>query len=248
MSRLLICLVALTLLACAAPAAAQTRAEKQEAKQHFENGSKLYADGRWEKALVEFRKGDALFPNPLFRYNMALCLWRLDHLDEAIEQARLARDELSGGDDAKAAALNAARLAAFERIASARQHAIPEVPIVAETTPIPKPEKHSSPLTWIGGGLAVVGVGVLGGWGYLEVSLGDTIDRYETAAANGDSATYTTLRGQIADRQQIAKVLLFSGAGAAALGGALLLVGLTSSDHEVSLYATPSGVTAAVRF
>ena len=255
MRRLTATILLLATVAWSATAAAQTADEKARAKKHFDDGSKLYADEQYNAALVEFQEGNGLFPHPMFRYNIALCHWRLNELDDAIDQAGLAHEDLVKIGDPDATTLNLSRLTAFRRIKSAVQTADEtraQALLLAEDVVVEDSDGGSGggwALTGIGGGLTLVGVGLLAGWGVFEISLGETIADYEAAAADGNEAEWTRLRSLLESRQATSKVLLFSGAATTAVGGALLLWGiLSSSDSEVAIIPTTSGVQAFVRF
>ena len=72
------------LLALPATAFAQAR-DKRAASAHFQKASGLYAAGRYEDALEEFKAGYEAFPLPGFLVNIGQCYRKLDRLDEATE-------------------------------------------------------------------------------------------------------------------------------------------------------------------
>lgn len=253
MSRpLTVCLI-LSLLAWSSPAVAQSKAEKKKAQEHFKSGSKLYEDGDFQEALAEFQRGHTVIPNPIFRYNIALCYWRMDRYPEAIKESAKADEELTALGEPQAATLNLSRLVSFRLTMKAREVAeappivVEAQPDIVVAQPVVEDDSSLSPVTWTGLILTVAGAGALVGWGILETSLSGTIEDYEAAAAAGDQGAHVSLRQQIEDKQLTAKILLFTGAGATAIGGGLLVWGLTSGG-EVALTPMGAGVRAVVSF
>ena len=84
-------------------------------------------------------------------------------------------------------------------------------------------------------GAATVGGGLLLGAMGVELSLHPKWDAFHAAADAGDAALYDSLKGEIEDRQQLGRVLLYSGAGLAAVGATLIVVDLiTPGDSATS--------------
>jgi len=63
-------MAAVLTMAGAATARAEDSATEQ-ARQHYQNGTKSYDLGHWDKAIVEFEKAYELRPDPSFLYNLA---------------------------------------------------------------------------------------------------------------------------------------------------------------------------------
>jgi tetratricopeptide (TPR) repeat protein len=82
------CRTAVILLVAAARLAfAQDRLpdpDEEIARRRFEQGTALYAEGRYADAAVEFTRGGEVKPSPAFDYNIARCFDRLERWDEAI--------------------------------------------------------------------------------------------------------------------------------------------------------------------
>jgi hypothetical protein len=53
------------------PAAAQTDSAAAEARRHFEEGSKAFSLGEFQRAVTEYKAGFNLKPDPVFLYNIA---------------------------------------------------------------------------------------------------------------------------------------------------------------------------------
>lgn len=237
----------------ALPAHAQDRS-RDEAKVHFSEGTALYEQGDYEEALAQFRLGEALYSDPSFDYSIALCFWRLGNIEAAEKHAAAAVAGFAEYQIAEPAARNGAHLIAFRRILKAAEVAddMPEQPVVVATTTTEKPPKARVPAqTWVGGAFTLAGLGLLGWWGVTELSLGGTIDDYEAAAAASDTQSWQALRGEIESKQTTARVLLFTGAGVTAVGGALLIWGLTSSgkgESRATMHITPTGAVMVWKF
>jgi PEGA domain/Tetratricopeptide repeat len=67
----------------AAPASAPDAAEVGEARQHFADGLKLYKDGDFDAALVQFERAYAIKPNYKVLYNIAQTYFQLREYVEA---------------------------------------------------------------------------------------------------------------------------------------------------------------------
>jgi tetratricopeptide (TPR) repeat protein len=64
---------------------AHAERDKRAATGHFQQGSSLYADGRWSEALVEFEAGYEAYPLRGFLVNIGQCYRKLDRLEEAAD-------------------------------------------------------------------------------------------------------------------------------------------------------------------
>ncbi len=80
----LVSVVLALLLALPATALAQARG-KRAAAAHFQKASGLYAAGRYDDALDEFKAGYEAFPLPGFLVNLGQCYRKLDRLPEATD-------------------------------------------------------------------------------------------------------------------------------------------------------------------
>jgi tetratricopeptide (TPR) repeat protein len=74
-------------LLSAAPAFAQSR-DRKAASARFQQGSALYAEGRWAEALVEFEAGYVAYPLRGFLVNIGQCYRKLERLEEAADTWR----------------------------------------------------------------------------------------------------------------------------------------------------------------
>jgi tetratricopeptide (TPR) repeat protein len=77
-------LLAVLVIAVAAPIAAADDAATRTAKHHFERGEKLYALTRFSEALDEYQKAFDARPIPDFLFNIGQCYRNLGDYDSAI--------------------------------------------------------------------------------------------------------------------------------------------------------------------
>jgi iron complex outermembrane recepter protein len=105
---------------------AQAR-DRRAASAHFQQGSALYADGRWSDALAEFQAGYEAYPLRGFLVNIGQCYRKLERFDDAADAWR--RFLASHPSDAQLRAEVEEALAEVER---AREAETPK-----ETTPPP---------------------------------------------------------------------------------------------------------------
>ncbi|MBI5535806.1 MAG: PEGA domain-containing protein [Deltaproteobacteria bacterium] len=60
-------------------------AKKEESRAHFEKGIRIFGEGAWDAALVEFARSRELYATRAATKNAALCLRKLHRFDEALE-------------------------------------------------------------------------------------------------------------------------------------------------------------------
>ncbi|TXD38134.1 hypothetical protein FRC98_04345 [Lujinxingia vulgaris] len=102
---------------------------------------------------------------------------------------------------------------------------------------------------WAGVGTTVVGAGLLTGALLIDRSLATDIDAYQQASDQGRLDDYNQLRADIETRANTGKILLYSGAGAAALGLGMWIFGATSAaDTNIDVAFAPDGSSGLVRF
>jgi tetratricopeptide (TPR) repeat protein len=186
-------MLTLVLLFASGPAQAQAPAPSpdDQAKVLFANGQRMYAEGRYEEAILAFREAYDLSQRPLLLYNLANAYERLGDLDRAIDA--LNRYRVYAQPDEQDVLL--ARVQTMERRRDAAKLAAPAplpVPQPVAVAPVPDPAPlvpvRRSPAPWVvavsGGGLAVVGGSVAGiTWGSSRSLIED-----------GDEAGWNRLR------------------------------------------------------
>jgi hypothetical protein len=108
--------LAVVALVAAAPRAAHAdaAADRAEANRHFQLGVELYAEGKYDEALVEFERAYEIAPHPLVLYNMAGTQRELSHYGEAIAAYQRFLAEGEGKVSAELLAKGRAELAALE--------------------------------------------------------------------------------------------------------------------------------------
>lgn len=227
---------------------AQTKAEKEQAKEHFQQGAEYYTGGEYPKAIVEFVKGNALAPNAMFLYNISLSYAKLGNIEDALTAAVKAQGEKGMPD--KVRDRNIGRIAAFrvalraESAAPKIEHASKQIAQIEEPEPDTKKVASSGglgTLGWSGILLTTVGAGLGIGAYVVAGSVQDDIDLYEAAAASGDREAYDRLRVDIESGQSTGTLLLYSGIGLGTAGIVMIVVDLMSGgESESAVYVTPT--------
>jgi tetratricopeptide (TPR) repeat protein len=92
----------------ASPTAAEAN-PKQRARHAFQAGQRAFEQGSYEQALRHFKRALEISPHDAVRFNIAVCLERLDRPREAIEQYRAAARSDSLSPEARARARQQAR-------------------------------------------------------------------------------------------------------------------------------------------
>jgi tetratricopeptide (TPR) repeat protein len=227
------------------------------AKRHYENGAEYYAQSDYSAALEEFKKADALMPNPKLKFNIGRCYEGMGKLGEAIAAYKL---YLKQSTDEKERSLVELRIKNLEkRIDSSAKPAPPPEPEKAAggaakadaadanaAAPVisERPRKRGSTRRLLGwtaigvGAAALITAGVLGG---LSLS---KRGEYEDAHANHEF--YTDARGLLEDSERFeigSFVTLGVGIAAAAGGVILLLLDRDSSPRAAGPRGRLVGVT-----
>lgn len=264
-----------------APGAAHADDDGERSREYFEQGAEFFFEGRYGRALVEFRRAYRLNPHPMIRYNKALTHFRLENYEDARDhgQALMESGELPDDESVR----NAGRTQALsvmlstrtvgDDIADARdeeqrRHAEREqrhIEAADEASRLGRHVGHRADrmtarlhdadealasideadsdmgaLGWTGVGMTGAGAAALTYALVLQLQLNDRIEAYETAADDGDRDQFDTLRTEIETKTRNGQIALYSGAGLAALGTTLWLVGRSSSSSESALSLRPS--------
>jgi hypothetical protein len=163
-----------------APARADDAATRA-AKRHYERGEKLFALGKFDKALDAYQQAFDAKPLPDFLYNIGQCYRNLGDLDQAIfsfkKYLQLAPDASDRGKVEKLIA-ELEKKRDRERAEAAKLAPPPEPPPPPQPQPPPPqptplpPQPHAHPpfykTWWFWTGVAVVGVA--GGVGIYEAA------------------------------------------------------------------------------
>ena len=109
MPRLVLLWILVPLCLLTGPARAEPDDRARRADEHWARGQALYAEGRYEPALIEFRLGRALDPRPEFLYAMGQAERQLGRCSEAIAHFRAYLAEVTSPTQREAADLQIAR-------------------------------------------------------------------------------------------------------------------------------------------
>ncbi len=238
-----------------APTESFAQAPSQEmvaqAEAHFQTGAEWYTTGEYSKAIVEFLKGYNIVPNAMFLYNISLSYAKLGNPADALMYAERAQSEVGMPEDV--ASRNSGRIGAL-RVRLSGIEVIKQVSnlTVAVAPPVEAPASGFGLLGMGGITLGVAGVGLMGASLLVGSGVSDDIETLENEANGGDRARFDDLKAEIEADQSFGKVLLFSGAGLAAVGLTLIVVDLMNDDEPVrtslQVVPTPSGAEAVLNF
>jgi tetratricopeptide (TPR) repeat protein len=184
-----------------------------QARVVFEQGRDAYENGRFEEALLLFRRAHGLSANPVLLYNVALAADRLRRDADALDAYE---QYLAAVPDAPQRASVQARIEILRAAVASRERAEepPPAPLLA---PEPPPASGPGALPWI-----VVGTGgafVAGGVILVVLALGD-VRSVEDAPAHSSWADYESAAGRAPVLSTVGFVL--GGIGLVALGGGLV--------------------------
>ncbi len=215
--------VTLLLLLCLGPpAVAQQQSPDAQARALYLEGDRLYAEGRYEGAVVKFREAYQLARRPLLLYNLANAQERLGNYEDALDALRRYAPSAEA-TELRTIARRMANLEARVRLAATP----PVVPVLpAATTVEPVDESGLSPWVWtLGGtGVAALAAGVV--FGSLAV---DAREELSDLCQQGRCP-----QGAADAQDRDARYSLFAdvgyGIGAAALVGAGIVLLTDSGD------------------
>lgn len=240
--------------------------ERDRAQQLYKEGAEAYYTDDFPLAIMKFKSGHALDPNPMFLYNIAVSYGRLGNIDEAYDHAIEARED---GLPPEAADKNSARIESWQ--IALRSSEIAEsiagpgeaqaracttdsdcgggmvcdtsqsacVGSSADLTAGTTSESTLGTLGWTGIGLGIVGIGLVTTALVLDSSLSSDFDELDQARADGDQQRAEQLEADIESTQSTGQIMLFAGAGAAVVGGTLLVIDLLDSDEKESAQIVP---------
>ena len=205
-----------------------------DAQAYFDKGAQLYYEGKYSRAIVEFRKAHNIHPHPMFSYNIARANLNLDRIADANEAATEAI-ELEDQLPPEIASTNRALVASTQTILHGeeiaerieqRRVAEPDEPVESDDDPL------LSPLGWAGVAGLGLGVAALGGAGYVNVEVQNQRQALEEVANQISEDEFERQRDDIVQWQNRGRILLFSGIGLAAVGGGLLVWDLLDDGDD----------------
>lgn len=243
----------LLVLASAPLAAAQDGATVEQARAHFETGTRAFDTGDYELAVSEFQRAHALTGHPDLLFNIYSSAERAGRLELAVSSLEgfLAEGQV---EPERRPVLEERLSRLRERLAA---QAAPEPEPELEPHPEPEPEPIVQPESSADpSGVHPAGVGVLIGAGALALSFGVLAALSEVEDSNlasGCGATRSCTGDQVAtlNALNIAADVSWIGAAALAVTGAVLLFVLPpeASEPGVALapWATPDAAGLAAR-
>lgn len=233
---------------------AQEATASELAQKHFNRGARAYLEENYTEAVVQFLTAYRHREDPMILYNLSLAYQGLEKYGDALEAARragLEPDELP--DDVRPR--NLARIVALQQVLAA-QSAAPEIrdapgeAVVASgegvdvddrTTVVAHRRSGNSSigaLGWTGVATAAAGTGLLVYAGLLQLEIDSAIESYEARPTEAK-------RDSIEERQQVGKLVLYSGAGLFVLGTTLFVVDLAwlgdAEPESVGIAPTAGG-------
>lgn len=225
-------LLVVLLFFSSATAFAQSRnlSDEDAAVEHFDNGARLFYEGDFSGAIVEFRKAYDYNPDPMILYNISLAHERLKNFPEAMRVGKTAA--ANPNLPPPVALRNDARLAAFsialtaDKITTRTASDAKNAAIAAgfksgfanqpDATPI---WDRLSPVGWSGIASASAGVILLAYSGIVNYGLSADIARYQTTP---DPHEYNRLKNDITTRSKRGRITLYTGSALAVVGAGLL--------------------------
>ena len=203
--------------------------DKEKAEAYYERGVKAFFEKKYPQAITYFQRAYSLDPDAVQLYNISLAHSKMGNASDALEAALEAQS--MGGLPKDTALKNEFRIIGYRRVIAAKKVAedINPPTVEKDTTkgdrgvedPGPSDEEGLGAVGWAGLGTAGLGVGALIGAGVLNFIVAGNMEEYDTARADGDFGRASGLYSDIGDRQEMGRVLLYSGAGLVAVGGAL---------------------------
>lgn len=230
--------------------------DADQAQNFYQEGMDSYFAGKYSEAIISFKKAYELDPNPIFLFNMSIAYEKAGNPEEAYEQGRIAQDsgtlpeqasqinqarlpalsailksqevagrvsgELECESDSDCAGGLTCQLSSGMCVEPGTEDGPPNVASSGPFLGVP-----FSTYGWVGSGLAVIGVGLAATSLVINLGLGSDIDAYNDLPDSEKRLTAgQALSDDIESRQQTGQILLYSGAGLAAVGAGLIVFDL----------------------
>lgn len=240
--------------------------DKERAQKLYKEGAEAFYTDDYPLAIMKFKSGHSLDPNPMFLYNIAVSYGRLGNVDEAYRYAEQAdegglpkeadhknkarlrswgtelaatslAESIGGPTDAVAACTTDSECVGGETCDTDRNVCVASADVAASTTT--DSGGGLGALGWTGVVLGTAGVGLVVTALVMDASLSSDFDELDAARAAGDRERAETLESDIESSQSTGKILLFAGAGAAVVGGTLLVIDLLDSEKGESASIVP---------
>ncbi len=220
----------------------------KKAQVYYQSGVKAYFNKKYSLAITYFERANALDPDPVVLYNISLAQSKLGNAKEALDAALQA--QTIGGLPKDTARKNRYRIVAFRRALAAQS--VCEAINPPAKAKVAKEDAHFGAVGWSGVGAAGLGAAALIGAGVLDIVVSGNMDKYDSARADGNYQSAKSLRADITSGQQLGRVMLYSGVGLVAVGGALFAydffdMGESPHDRSHVDLASVSGSVGADR-
>ncbi|MGM0558778.1 MAG: tetratricopeptide repeat protein [Myxococcota bacterium] len=249
-------LLLLALVLMPAPASAQEdgdssadkRQRAKKAKVAFEKGAALYNEKKYSSAIVEFRRGQRVYPSGLFLYNIAMCHMRLGNMEDAREYAlrSLEIDTRPLGPRTRASA--SGLVAGVDVVTftgrQSKSIAASDRGVQHETrTAVPGGNNATSPadskieagfgwLGWTGVTGAALGAGVLVATGLIARDIDSDFEMLRTLQTGSDQTAFEAQQAQIADKQRLGRALGITGVVMVAAGSGLVIAEVVGGEPD----------------
>lgn len=225
-----------------------SKAQVMAAKTFFDRGQKLYNEGKYEAAWIEFSSAYEIAPLPDLIFNLARCEVKMGRNKEAIAHYR---EFLALVPNDPAAPRIRSEIESMER----RQQGLPE-PSTATTPPTEQP---TAPVASSSGRKFPLASALLGGGTALFLIFGGVAVGVATSRYNGLSLPAPDGCKPMCSDEEVGSVrtplnagyAMFGLAAVAAAATAVVLpfeLGLFNREKKVSLYVSPSSLGVAGRF
>lgn len=246
------------------------QSKKKEARQLAQRGAKAFVKKDYAMAVTYFQRAASLDPNPVLLFNLSLAHSRVGNVQDAREAAQRAINMGSENVPEDTWVKLHARRDAYDRALAAQamaQELAPDDPEISMgpgdggeggQTTVGKSVEPGSPigaLGWTGAATGVVGVGMLAGAGLVTAGVRADIDAYNDARVAGNFDRARQLQDDVDQGQQLGQILLYSGAGLAAVGTGLFVFDLVNgaeTEKKATLLTAPTrggaSVTLHLRF
>lgn len=230
-------------------------------RQLIAEATKLAFEGKYDEAITKYFEAKTIQDDPLLDYNIARCYHKLGNCQQAkrfyesVIASKGADDETRGESKKYVAELGECPV---------------EQKVVKNDNPPPDPNANNAqndgdktpppenpPVDDGMSGMALAGWGALIGGGVLilsgvglDIASAGLVDDLQTYADAGDTQKYNSTQDDIDSRKTTIYVLYGVGALAAAVGGTLIVLDLSSDSGSAQLVPTigPDSAGAMVRF
>ena len=205
--------------------------EKKEAALLYESGAAAFLGKNYGKAILEYNKGYAVYPNGAFLVQLARSHGKLDEFAKAREFAIRAENDPTTPERLRQDNLERIGVFTAQDSETIARKIVESLKVNAPGAPPKTASDGIGPFGWTGLALGVVGLGTLGGSLYFNQQVSDYDD------GNSD-LTYDEVR----DAHTTGRIMLGVGAAVSVIGFGMFLyaLGTRSSDESALFYLAPT--------